>query len=473
MRCVRNYAFAIAATAALFSSLLTHSSASAGQFIAGDLAPRGSPDGQIDAADLLLLQRMIINAIGPTPLERLVGDVAPLGNPDGELNAGDMVVLLRAVTGQIVLPPIIDDEAPSPANADLISVLQADAESISVTGAAGSVEAGTTVALVNFETGATAVAEAENDGSFSVFLAAHPGEVFGITLTDPAGNASPSVSMGTGIALTIEIASPSESSVIHDDHVTVRGTYTGPPGTAVTVNGVTACVDGSSYFASDVPLLVGDNVVTVTATTQDELTVTDSVVLISDGAPSVSARMSQECGPAPHTVSVRIDSQTIDVQSVDIDFDGDGNPDVIGGSPGIEHSFTYAGPGVFDASVWVLDSVGGVYYSRHSVQAQDLGTTDGLLRDVYGRMLDRLRVGAIEGALNSVASSARDRYRLVFDALAPNLDTIVDQMGSLGQGIIGADYAEYLLVRTPGPGGRAYLIYFIRGDDGVWRIAEM
>lgn len=73
---------------------------------AGDLAPIGNPDGELDVADFLVLQRFILGTLTPTPEQRLIADVAPLGSPDGELNAGDFVVLMRAIHGQVSLPPV-------------------------------------------------------------------------------------------------------------------------------------------------------------------------------------------------------------------------------------------------------------------------------------------------------------------------------------------------------------------------------
>lgn len=97
--------------------------------IAGDLAPRGSPDGQLNAADFLILQRIVSGAVIPDAYEQLVGDLAPLDNPDGELNAGDLVVLQRAVLGNITLAPIFDTTAPqisvlSPANGSISNQTQ-------------------------------------------------------------------------------------------------------------------------------------------------------------------------------------------------------------------------------------------------------------------------------------------------------------------------------------------------------------
>ena len=81
---------------------------------AGDLAPRGNPDGQLNIADLFILERFVIGSDTPVGDEALVADVAPFGSPDGELNIGDVAVLMRAIQGDITLPPIVTGgEAPT------------------------------------------------------------------------------------------------------------------------------------------------------------------------------------------------------------------------------------------------------------------------------------------------------------------------------------------------------------------------
>ncbi len=72
-------------------------------FQLGDVAPRSAPDGQLNAADSLILQQMILGNILPTNDEIKLGDVAPLGNVDGVLDAGDLIVQQRAVLGLINL----------------------------------------------------------------------------------------------------------------------------------------------------------------------------------------------------------------------------------------------------------------------------------------------------------------------------------------------------------------------------------
>jgi len=65
-----------------------------------DLAPRGMPDGVVDAADYLILTRLVTGAITATTDEITLGDL----NDSGGLDAGDMVLMLRVVNGEIPVP---------------------------------------------------------------------------------------------------------------------------------------------------------------------------------------------------------------------------------------------------------------------------------------------------------------------------------------------------------------------------------
>ena len=50
---------------------------------------------------------------------------------------------------------------------------------------------------------------------------------------------------------------------------------------------------------------------------------------------------------------------------------------------------------------------------------------------------------------------------------------IVSQLGTLQQATLGNEMAEYLLVRNTTNGPQGFLIYFLLGEDGVWRIDGM
>ena len=66
-------------------------------FADGDIAPLGSPDGVVNAADYLVMQRITLGELTATSLELAHGDLYPPGSPDGVINTSDLIRLLKLV----------------------------------------------------------------------------------------------------------------------------------------------------------------------------------------------------------------------------------------------------------------------------------------------------------------------------------------------------------------------------------------
>jgi len=66
-------------------------------FADGDIAPLGSPDGVINAADYLIAQRIVLGELSATSLELAHGDLYPPASPDGIINTSDLILLLKLV----------------------------------------------------------------------------------------------------------------------------------------------------------------------------------------------------------------------------------------------------------------------------------------------------------------------------------------------------------------------------------------
>lgn len=66
-------------------------------FADGDIAPLGSPDGVINAADYLVAQRIVLGEIAATSIELAHADLYPAGAPDGIINVSDLILLLKLV----------------------------------------------------------------------------------------------------------------------------------------------------------------------------------------------------------------------------------------------------------------------------------------------------------------------------------------------------------------------------------------
>ncbi|MDT8281917.1 MAG: hypothetical protein RQ982_03790 [Gammaproteobacteria bacterium] len=69
-------------------------------FADGDLAPLGTPDGLINAADYLIAQRIVLGEVIATSLELSHADLYPEGSADGVINTSDLILLLKLVQQQ-------------------------------------------------------------------------------------------------------------------------------------------------------------------------------------------------------------------------------------------------------------------------------------------------------------------------------------------------------------------------------------
>ena len=65
----------------------------------GDLAPAGAPDGQVNLADYLLANRIVLQQVVAGELELAHGDVYPVGAPDGIINIQDLLLIQQRMLG--------------------------------------------------------------------------------------------------------------------------------------------------------------------------------------------------------------------------------------------------------------------------------------------------------------------------------------------------------------------------------------
>jgi subtilisin family serine protease len=63
----------------------------------GDIAPLGNPDGKVDIADYLVLERIVLGGLTPTAQQLVHGDLYPPLAPDGILDIRDLLLMLKKV----------------------------------------------------------------------------------------------------------------------------------------------------------------------------------------------------------------------------------------------------------------------------------------------------------------------------------------------------------------------------------------
>jgi hypothetical protein len=275
------------------------------------------------------------------------------------------------------------------------------------------------------------------------------------------------------VSLAVSIDSPTPGANIAGDRVLVSGTFQGPPNTGITVNGIVASQNGNRFYAS-VPLVSSANTLTAIATRPDGNSATQSISISSSGTSLFSVSVEPASGIAPLKTAFLVwNNANIQISKIQIDFDGDGTVDFTTADLGARIETTYVTPGVYPARIMVTDSSNNVHGMSQFVVVKDITKLDAMLRGVYTGMLSMLRQGNIDAALAYVTGGVHDKYKAVFNALKPTLATMVDQLGDIQDGSISGEMAEYVIVRNAAAGPQAFLIYFILGEDGVWRIDGM
>ena len=314
-----------------------------------------------------------------------------------------------------------------------------------------------------------------NTLTFSRSLILAPGQNnLTVTAVDKAGNAASVRVTYTYVPVKVTIDAPAEGATVAGNQVLVTGTILGPANTGVTVNGTVAVQDAGKFYAT-VPLNPGANLLTVTAITQDGATVSKTINVTQSGDASFTVVANQLEGLAPVSVQFAVTPKSgVAIQNIDVDYNGDGAVDISTASTNTPLQYTYATPGTYRAKFTVTDDTGQATPQEVPIIVRDFQQMDTMLRGIYSGMLTKLKTGNIEGALAAVNGSAYEKYKAVFTALQPSLPTMVDQLGTIQSGTLGNEIAEYVLTR-PQPDGsnRAFLIYFLRGEDGVWRIDSM
>ncbi|MGH6924111.1 MAG: PKD domain-containing protein [Propylenella sp.] len=313
----------------------------------------------------------------------------------------------------------------------------------------------------------------QTGGAFSFSVTLAPGSnTLALSAIDKAGNSAGVILRLTFVPVSVTIESPASGAVIAGDTVLVTGTFQGPPNTGITVNGTLAATDGNRFYAQ-APLRPGSNPISVTATSSDLAAATESITVTSSGPSSVQVSVSRQQGIAPMQVSFGVSLASGTVTRIEADYDGNGTTDAVSTDPKVLLQHTYATPGAYQARFSVTDNQGNVHSSAQVIVAASLAATDTKLRAVYSGAMAKLRGGDIEGALAGFTANVSERYRAVFTALGPRLPSVVDQLGTIQDGTISDTFAEYALIRNTPAGPQAFLIYLVRGEDGVWRIDEM
>ena len=292
-----------------------------------------------------------------------------------------------------------------------------------------------------------------------------------------ATSAPVAVSVVSGAAL--EVDPGVDGSSVTGDTISFGGMVQAPANAAVIVNGRLAPHDRSGrFFANGVALKPGANTLTLVLNTQDAAPVTKTVVVSSSATSPFRAWLDESEGLAPFAPTLTISNPgNVAFQRIEIDMQDDGSGDVTLSTlpDGMARvTLNYPDAGVYTVRVTVYAANGStLFQARLKLKATAPAELAATIVGLYRTLTDRMAANDTAGALNLFVGDARSRYADVFTALAGTLPSVAAQLGTPIDGVVTGDWAELTLLRQTADGDRAFMIYLIRGGDGLWRVESM
>jgi hypothetical protein len=262
--------------------------------------------------------------------------------------------------------------------------------------------------------------------------------------------------------LEIQITSPSDGETINRAKILVKGIIqSDTKDVGITVNGILAEISGNNWVANNIPLTIGSSTITAVATDYNENTATKIITVYTDDITQfVELSANVTGGIAPLQVHFSVSTANFTPVAYQMDFDGDGIADYTGTTFN-NISYTYTSEGTFYTKITVSDDQGNTY-----------SEIDTLLRAKWEGMKGALGQGNINDSLNYFANDSKEEYGEIFQVFAPQLPSLVSGMREITLIEIIGNTAEYYIKRFQRGTDISYFIYFIRDENGIWRISS-
>ena len=135
-----------------------------------------------------------------------------------------------------------------------------------------------------------------------------------------------------------------------------------------------------------------------------------------------------------------------------------------------EYRIRLTAEGVYTFTANVTGPDGNTYQDTIAITVLNKTELDALLKGKWEGMKGALMAGDIEKALTHFAEPAREQYREMFQLLQLQLPTLVSQMREISLMEVTGNVAEYYITRPQRGTDISYFIYFVKGNDGIWRI---
>jgi hypothetical protein len=268
--------------------------------------------------------------------------------------------------------------------------------------------------------------------------------------------------------LAVRINSPTSGSAVNQSRILVAGTISSSADeVGIAVNGIATLVQGQQFAAAGLPIVVGANVLTATATNAcgNQATSTELVTAGALTPPAVTFRVVPSSGVTPLTVTI-----TADVASWN--FTGNGTVDASGPSLSTATT-TYTQPGLFLAQFTATDNKGAHFTGQVPILVLSPTAITTLLQGRWTGFTTALSSQNIQGALEFIDPGFADQFKNVFSTLAKQLPQIGSALGNITLVSASGGIAEFVTARTQQSTAFVYFVYFMQDTNGVWKIVAM
>ena len=221
------------------------------------------------------------------------------------------------------------------------------------------------------------------------------------------------------------------------------------------------------------PLVLGENVITATATDSYKNADTKTITIYTnDISQHVELSANISSGIPPLTTYFSTSTSFIPV-SYEMDFQGDGISDYIG-TAFEEVSYSYSSEGIFYPRLIVTDDQGDTYSDTVAVSVLSKTEMDTLLKDKWEEMKGYLVKQDIAGAVKYYLGGSQQLYSDIYTAFYDQLPQLFQSMEDIQLIYVKSNTAKYRLRVSESYGGKmenfTYYVYFVLDKDGLWKI---
>ena len=281
--------------------------------------------------------------------------------------------------------------------------------------------------------------------------------------------------------LEVKIASPASGTNVNKSQTIIKGDLynafgetevvlqsSGPGGKASAL----AQTRGAN-FAGVIPLQQGQNTITATATDACGYKTTDTIIVNTETLEEkISLTANPSSGIPPLSVTLEAEAYPPNpVSSYSWDTNGDGTPDQTGSTLS-KITVSYQNPGLYFPKVTITDTKNNTYSETTIVNVLSKEEIDVILKGKWDGMKGKLSHEKITDALNYFAKDSKMEYREIFELLSPKLSSLVSGMSEITMMGVRENVAEYYIKRFQRGTDISYFIYFIKDEDGIWKIRD-